>query len=231
MTQNLLGVSRELGEPVNAVGTISSLVGYAIRLESNVTRNTHLAYVTNGIALRMLEGSTGQGDAKAFDELTVCQFSIRRFPRVLTETQHIIIDEVMLDVRPDRHVADSSTLITGPRADDRVGFPSHRAEKATGTTFRSQVSSSVVTSKCSSDYASGSYLCPPLLMQKNFLFTLEIALCCMYQDVHSLLIYDIWRMQWNTRIGLSQKTRLMLDVVSPLSLAVVDNLSFDSLRT
>ena len=108
MTQNLLGVSRELGEPVNAVGTISSLVGYAIRLESNVTRNTRLAYVTNGIALRMLEGSTGQGDAKAFDELTVCQFSTRRFPRELTGTQHIIIDEVMLDVRPDRHVADSS---------------------------------------------------------------------------------------------------------------------------
>jgi len=74
VTQNLLGVSRELGEPVNAVGTINSLVGYAIRLESNVTRNTRLAYVTNGIALRMLEG-TGQGDAKAFDELTVCRFS------------------------------------------------------------------------------------------------------------------------------------------------------------
>jgi len=226
MTQNLLGVSRELGEPVNAVGTISSLVGYAIRLESNVTRNTRLAYVTNGIALRMLESSTGQGDAKAFDELTVCQFSTRRFPRELTGTQHIIIDEVMLDVRPDRHVADSLTLITGPRADDRVGFPSHRAEKAAGATFRSQVSSSVVTPllRCSSDYASGSYLCLPLLMQKNFLFTLEIAPCCMYQDVHSLSTYDIWRMQWNTRNGLSQKTRLMLDVVSPLSPAVIDYL-------
>lgn len=66
-----IGVSRELGEPPNAVGTLSSLVGYAIRLESNITRNTRLAYVTNGIALRMLEGGTGQGNGTAFDELTV----------------------------------------------------------------------------------------------------------------------------------------------------------------
>lgn len=36
------------------------------------------------------------------------------------------------------------TLLTGPRADDRVGFPSHRAEKPPGATFRSQVSTSVV---------------------------------------------------------------------------------------
>jgi len=109
VTQNSSGVSRELGEPVNAVGTISSLVGYAIRLESNVTRNTRLAYVTNGIALRMLEGSTGQGDAKAFDELTVCQFFTLGFLRVLTGTQHIIIDEVILGVYPDGHIADSLT--------------------------------------------------------------------------------------------------------------------------
>lgn len=65
------GVSRELGEPPNAVGTLNSLIGYAIRLESNITRNTRLAYVTNGIALRMLESGTGQGDGTAVDELTV----------------------------------------------------------------------------------------------------------------------------------------------------------------
>ncbi|CAK5264969.1 unnamed protein product [Mycena citricolor] len=71
-------VSRELGDGPSAVGTLASLVGYAIRLESNTSRNTRLAFVTNGIALRMLEGgssSTGQGTA--FDEIT-----------------HIIIDEV-----------------------------------------------------------------------------------------------------------------------------------------
>ncbi|KAJ6575250.1 P-loop containing nucleoside triphosphate hydrolase protein [Mycena capillaripes] len=71
-------VSRELGDTPNAVGTLASLVGYSIRLESNTSRNTRLAFVTNGIALRMLEGGSGQGGhGTAFDEIT-----------------HIIIDEV-----------------------------------------------------------------------------------------------------------------------------------------
>ncbi|KAF9512352.1 hypothetical protein BS47DRAFT_1330374 [Hydnum rufescens UP504] len=71
-------VSRELGDAPNAVGTNASLVGYSIRLESNTTRNTRLAFVTNGIALRMLEGGSGSGGKGiAFDEIT-----------------HIIIDEV-----------------------------------------------------------------------------------------------------------------------------------------
>ncbi|KAG1854088.1 P-loop containing nucleoside triphosphate hydrolase protein [Suillus tomentosus] len=71
-------VSRELGDSAGAVGTLSSLVGYSIRLESNTTRNTRLAFVMNGIALRMLEGGTGpNGQGTAFDEIT-----------------HIIIDEV-----------------------------------------------------------------------------------------------------------------------------------------
>jgi len=65
-------VSRELGDAPGAVGTMSSLVGYSIRLESNTSRNTRLAFVTNGIALRMLEGGTGQGGhGIAFDEITV----------------------------------------------------------------------------------------------------------------------------------------------------------------
>ncbi|KAJ7361605.1 P-loop containing nucleoside triphosphate hydrolase protein [Mycena albidolilacea] len=71
-------VSKELGDAPNAVGTLASLVGYSIRLESNTSRNTRLAFVTNGIALRMLEGGSGQGgQGTAFDEIT-----------------HIIIDEV-----------------------------------------------------------------------------------------------------------------------------------------
>lgn len=71
-------VSRELGDPPNVVGTANSLVGYSIRLESNISRNTRLAFVTNGIALRMLEGGSGSGGkGTAFDEIT-----------------HIIVDEV-----------------------------------------------------------------------------------------------------------------------------------------
>jgi len=71
-------VSAELGDPPGAVGTLSSLVGYSIRLESNTSRNTRLAFVTNGIALRMLESGSGAGgEGTAFDEIT-----------------HIVIDEV-----------------------------------------------------------------------------------------------------------------------------------------
>ncbi|KAF9474475.1 P-loop containing nucleoside triphosphate hydrolase protein [Pholiota conissans] len=71
-------VSYELCDPPNSVGTMNSLVGYSIRLESNITRNTRLAFVTNGIALRMLENGSGQGGkGTAFDDIT-----------------HLIIDEV-----------------------------------------------------------------------------------------------------------------------------------------
>lgn len=71
-------VAYELCDPPNSVGTSNSLVGYSIRLESKITRNTHLAFVTNGIALRMLEGGSGHGgQGTAFDEIT-----------------HLIIDEV-----------------------------------------------------------------------------------------------------------------------------------------
>ncbi|PPQ72027.1 hypothetical protein CVT24_008079 [Panaeolus cyanescens] len=64
-------VSYELCDPPNSVGTSNSMVGYSIRLENNMSRTTRLAYVTNGIALRMFEGDS------ALDEFT-----------------HIIVDEV-----------------------------------------------------------------------------------------------------------------------------------------
>lgn len=65
-------VSVELGDAPGQVGTNASMVGYSIRLESNTTRNTRLAYVTNGIALRMLEAGSGDGGkGTAFDEITV----------------------------------------------------------------------------------------------------------------------------------------------------------------
>ena len=66
-------VSRELGDAPGVVGTANSLVGYSIRLENNISRNTRLTFVTNGIALRMLEGGAGQENgAVAFDDITVC---------------------------------------------------------------------------------------------------------------------------------------------------------------
>jgi ATP-dependent RNA helicase DHX29 len=67
-----------MGEPPGLVGTNQSLIGYSIRLESNITRNTRLAFVTNGIALRMLEGgSGGNSGGPAIDDVT-----------------HLIVDEV-----------------------------------------------------------------------------------------------------------------------------------------
>lgn len=71
-------MAAELGDPPGSAGTNGSIVGYSVRLESNISRSTRLAYVTNGIALRMLEsGSGSNGQGSAFDEIT-----------------HIIIDEV-----------------------------------------------------------------------------------------------------------------------------------------
>lgn len=55
-------VSEELGEGRGAVGTSRSLVGYAIRLESQTTAQTRLVYATVGIVLRMLESSKGLGE-------------------------------------------------------------------------------------------------------------------------------------------------------------------------
>lgn len=64
-------VSQELGEAKNDVGTLRSIVGYAIRLESQTSRNTRLVYATTGIVLRMLESGDG-----------------------LRDVTHVVIDEV-----------------------------------------------------------------------------------------------------------------------------------------
>lgn len=64
-------VSQELGEASKDLGTMRSLVGYAIRLESKTSSQTRLVYATVGVVLRMLESSGG-----------------------LQEVTHLIIDEV-----------------------------------------------------------------------------------------------------------------------------------------
>lgn len=55
-------VSEEMGENKGDVGTFRSLVGYAIRLESQTTSQTRLVYATVGIVLRMLENADGLSD-------------------------------------------------------------------------------------------------------------------------------------------------------------------------
>jgi ATP-dependent RNA helicase DHX29 len=72
-------VSGELGDQPGSVGSMGSLVGYSIRLESNTSKTTRLTFVTNGIALRMLESGSGEGgQGTAFDEITVSAASLRR---------------------------------------------------------------------------------------------------------------------------------------------------------
>lgn len=64
-------VSQELGERKDDIGTARSLVGYSIRLEANISRETRLVYATIGIVMRMLEGSND-----------------------LHEVTHLVLDEV-----------------------------------------------------------------------------------------------------------------------------------------
>lgn len=64
-------VSEELGESSKDLGSMRSLVGYAIRLESKTSAQTKLVYATVGVVLRMLEG-----------------------PKGLEEVTHLVIDEV-----------------------------------------------------------------------------------------------------------------------------------------
>ncbi|MBW0460887.1 hypothetical protein O181_000602 [Austropuccinia psidii MF-1] len=51
-------VSQELGEPMNALGQVGSLVGYNIRFENKVSVTTRLIYATTGVVLRMLENGS-----------------------------------------------------------------------------------------------------------------------------------------------------------------------------
>ena len=55
-------VSEELGERKEDIGTVRSLVGFAIRLESKTSAHTRLVYATTGIVMRMLEHGSGLED-------------------------------------------------------------------------------------------------------------------------------------------------------------------------
>ncbi|KAI9805235.1 MAG: hypothetical protein M1833_005688 [Piccolia ochrophora] len=64
-------VSEELGEAKHDVGSARSFVGYAVRLESRISKETRLVFATTGILMRMLESSHD-----------------------LIEVTHLIVDEV-----------------------------------------------------------------------------------------------------------------------------------------
>ncbi|KAH9486800.1 putative helicase C15C4.05 [Psilocybe cubensis] len=108
-------VSYELCDPPNSVGTNNSLVGYSIRLESNICRNTRLAFVTNGIALRMLEGGSGQGGSgTAFDEITVHE-------RTIESDFLLIVLKSLLIERPDLKVVLMSATLDAEKISSYFG--------------------------------------------------------------------------------------------------------------
>jgi ATP-dependent RNA helicase DHX29 len=125
-------VSVELGEAPGAMGNSSSLVGYSIRLEAKMSPSTRLAFVTNGIALRMLEGGAGS----SFDEVT-----------------HIVVDEVhersiesdfllivlkqLLEVRKDLKVILMSATVDAEKISEFFG--GCPAMQVPGRTFPVQV--------------------------------------------------------------------------------------------
>lgn len=129
-------VSVELGESPMTMGNNSSLVGYSIRLESKMSSSTRLAFVTNGIALRMLEGGAFGSTGSAFDEIT-----------------HIIVDEVhersiesdfllivlkqLLEVRKDLKVVLMSATVDAEKIS--AFFDGCPAMQVPGRTFPVQV--------------------------------------------------------------------------------------------
>ncbi|KJX94025.1 ATP dependent RNA helicase like protein [Zymoseptoria brevis] len=101
-------VSEEMGENKGDVGTFRSLVGYAIRLESQTTPQTRLVYATVGIVLRMLENSNGLNDITHLILDEVHERSID------TDFLLIVLRSLMLK-RPDLKVVLMSATVNAQR--------------------------------------------------------------------------------------------------------------------
>ena len=107
-------VSEELGERKGDVGTFRSLVGFAIRLESNFTSQTRLVYATTGIVMRMLEGSDDLGDIThlVLDEV---------HERSIDSDFLLIVIRKLLKKRPDLKVVLMSATVNAERFSDYLG--------------------------------------------------------------------------------------------------------------
>jgi ATP-dependent RNA helicase DHX29 len=101
-------VSEELGERKNDLGTSRSLVGYAIRLESNTTKETRLVYATTGIVMRMLEGSN---DLKEITHIVLDEVHERTID---SDFLLIVLKKLMLR-RPDLKVVLMSATVDAER--------------------------------------------------------------------------------------------------------------------
>lgn len=101
-------VSEEMGEDKKAVGTLRSLVGYAVRLESHTTAQTRLVYATVGIVLRMLES------AKGIDDITHLVIDEIHERSIDTDFLLIVLRSLMLR-RPDLKVVLMSATVDAQR--------------------------------------------------------------------------------------------------------------------
>ena len=101
-------VSEELGEAKGDVGTFRSIVGYAIRLESQVTPQTRLVYATTGIVMRMLEKSDNLGNIThlVLDEV---------HERSIDSDFLLIVLRKLLQRRPDMKVVLMSATVNAQR--------------------------------------------------------------------------------------------------------------------
>ncbi|KAJ4311099.1 hypothetical protein N0V94_008115 [Neodidymelliopsis sp. IMI 364377] len=101
-------VSEELGEGPKDLGSMRSLVGYAIRLESKTSAQTRLVYATVGVVLRMLEGPKGLGEVThlVIDEV---------HERSIDTDFLLIILRTLMDRRPELKVILMSATVDAAR--------------------------------------------------------------------------------------------------------------------
>ncbi|TGJ82383.1 hypothetical protein E0Z10_g6396 [Xylaria hypoxylon] len=107
-------VSEELGEGRGDLGTARSLVGYSIRLESNVSKETRLIYATTGIVMRMLEGSNELRDIThlVLDEV---------HERTIDSDFLLIVLKKLLEKRKDLKVILMSATVDAERFSNYLG--------------------------------------------------------------------------------------------------------------
>lgn len=101
-------MSEELGERKNELGTPRSLIGYAIRLESNTSKETRLVYATTGIVMRMLEGSN---DLKDITHIVLDEVH----ERTIDSDFLLIVLRKLLVKRPDLKVVLMSATVDAER--------------------------------------------------------------------------------------------------------------------
>ncbi|KAJ4395260.1 hypothetical protein N0V91_010962 [Didymella pomorum] len=101
-------VSEELGEGPKDLGSVRSLVGYSIRLESKTSAQTRLVYATVGVVLRMLEGPKGLGEIThlVIDEV---------HERSIDTDFLLIILRTLMDRRPELKVILMSATVDAAR--------------------------------------------------------------------------------------------------------------------